>query len=92
MNLKQYLKREERSVPWLAKKLGCHYQTLHNIIKGRAMARPSLIDKIVKFTDGEVTIDPPIGRFCPHCEQPLKRWVRNAPQKDTEVKKDIVEN
>lgn len=92
MNLKEYLKREERSVKWLARKIECHYQTLNNIIKGKCLARPSLVDKIHKFTNGEVTIEPPPNKICPHCLQPLKRRLRSLPKQKIEVKKDVVDN
>lgn len=92
MDLKEYLIKEERTVKWFAKKVGCHYQTLHNIIKGKTMARPSLCDRIKDFTNGEVHINPPPSRICPHCHQPLKRRLRTLPQTQINVKKDVVEN
>ncbi len=92
MDLKEYLIREQRSIRWFASKIGCHYQTLHKIMQGKCMARPSLCDKIKEFTNGEVKIKPPPNKICPHCQLPLKRRLRTLSQKQIDVKKDIVSN
>ncbi len=87
MKLKEYLEKEERSIRWLAKKIGCHYNTVYNGLYGYTMMRPAIAKKIEEYTKGAVKVkdlidEPPC---CPTCKRILRR-------KDYNVKKDIVVN
>lgn len=87
MKLKEYLEREERSARWMATKIGCHYLTILNVIKGKGSLRISTAKRIEEFTKKEVTVAEMhiAPHRCPACKRIMSRGIK-------QVKNDVVKN
>ena len=94
MKIEEYLKQEQRPISWLARKIGCHSQTLYNIVNGYSVPKVDLADKITEISGGLVTFKDMImsRECCTKCKRPFRKRDKILTQSEIEVKKDVVDN
>jgi len=57
MDLRDWLKKEERTVVWLARKLGITKASVHLWFSGKTSPAPIMAAHIVRITNNEVTFE-----------------------------------